>query len=199
LKQEGKTMSRKTKRKKIREEKKAIDRARRQERINSLIATYNRMSLAEQILGSIALAFVALSLFSIGYLIPFIIFGSVAFIMTVLTAMLYQGRQRKNKRLLKFIEIQNEIDLKSIKELIGWSEKSTLSSYIDIISSGNKSLFYDIKTTKLHWVGPTAQKVATDQSSVSASIPQEKIYCTYCGNENEINTDYCVSCGDPIT
>ncbi|MHA1910504.1 MAG: zinc ribbon domain-containing protein [Candidatus Kariarchaeaceae archaeon] len=193
-------MGRKAERKKIRDtkkaEKKAREKERRQEKINSFIETYNKMSVAEQILGSIAVAFIILSLITIGSFV-IIITGSVAIILIIVAVTLYQGRQRRNKRLLKFIEIQKEIDLKSIKELLGWSEKSTLSAYIDIVSSGNRNLFYNLETKKLHWVGQT-RKGSDTQPVESGSIPQEKVFCTYCGNENESNTTYCVSCGDPI-
>lgn len=191
-------MSRKAERKKAREEKKArkreIKKERRGEIATSLIEIYNKMSVTEQILSSIALAFGILSIFIMGSFVLDLITTSIVVILTILTVMLYQGRQKRNKRFLKFIEIQKEIDIKSINELIGWSEKNILSIYIDIISTGNKELFYDLKTKKMHWKGQV-KEVSTNQTN---EIRQDKVYCTYCGSENEINVSYCISCGDPI-
>jgi hypothetical protein len=187
-------MNKKSKRTKRREEKKARKKAMRQEQINSMIETYNKMSVAEQVLSTIALAFIILSIILMGYFVMVILSWAVALILAVIAVTLYQGRQRRNNRLLKFIRIQQEIDLQSIKRLIGWSEKKSLSVYINIVSSGNKELFYDLETKKLHWVGQS-----TRPTSGSDEIPQGKIYCTYCGTENESDISYCISCGDPIT
>ena len=117
---------------------------------------------------------------------------SQVIILIILAVSLYQGRQRKNKRLLKFIEVQKEIDLKSINELIGWSEKNIISTYVDIISTGNRELFYDLETKKLHWMGQTPDVFTNNE------IPREMVYCTNCGSENEIKVSFCISCGDPI-
>ncbi len=182
------------KRRIARKERKAGKRKQRHLQIESVIETYKKMSVVEQILSSIAVAFGLLGLTLLPFIVLFIIAESVAFVLAIISLVLYQARQRRNNRLLTFIRIQKSIDLKSINELLGWSEKLIISTYLDIVSSGSKDLLYDLTTKKIQWVGHTEEKKVSN----SNELPQEKVYCTYCGHENESNESYCISCGDPI-